>query len=280
MSDFTVREYRQTDIPALTALWHGVFGDSEALISAFFRLLPGMGTGAVAELHGKIVGAAYAITDLTLDGKIVGAAYTITDLSLDGAAAGYIYAVAVEKSARRRGIGEAVTQKARELAAQRGAKIICTLPAEAGLYPWYERIIGTYHRLHRTFTELTCEPICAVDPLSAGEYAARREKLLAGKPHIVCGHAAMEFEEELCRTYGGGLYSVKDGICAVLRDGDTAFMHEIIADNADINTLARSAGAALGCERVRFFTVSDTGEDYISSDIPLPADCEFTFSFE
>ncbi len=40
MTDMIVREYRPEDIPALSALWARVFGDSVALIGDFFRLLP------------------------------------------------------------------------------------------------------------------------------------------------------------------------------------------------------------------------------------------------
>ena len=264
MTDFSVREYRKPDIPALTALWHEVFGDSEEFVSGFLRLLPEMGTGAVAELEGTVVGAAYAITGLMLGGTPVG----------------YIYAVAVSENARHRGIGEAVTQMARKLAIERGAGIVCTLPAEAGLYAWYERIIGTQHRLRRHVTELICKPVCALYPLSAGEYMAKRENLLAGKPHLVPCNAAMEFEDVLCRTYGGGLFGGEHGICAVLRDGGTAYFHELIADGRDMAELAQSVGAHLGCETARFFTVSDAGEDYIASDVRLPKDCGFTFSFE
>ena len=262
MTDFCVREYRKPDIPALTALWHGVFGDSEEFVSEFLRLLPGMGAGAVAELEGELVGAAYAICGLTLDGVRIG----------------YIYAVAVDESARHHGIGEAVTQKARELAAERGAQIISTLPAEAGLYPWYEKIIGTQHRLHRSFTELVCAPGCAVRAIGAEDYAKRRERLLAEKPHLVPSPTAMEFEALLCRFYGGGLFETDDGLCAVLRDGDTAYFHELVSRDAP--ALAQSVGAHLGCRTARYFTVSEKGEDYIVADSPLPADCHFTFSFE
>ena len=72
MSDAVIREYRSGDIPEMSALWQAVFGDSEGLVNSFLRLLPGMGTAAVAEINGKIAGAAYAVTGMELvsaDGK-------------------------------------------------------------------------------------------------------------------------------------------------------------------------------------------------------------------
>ena len=62
MSDAVIREYRGGDIPEMSVLWQAVFGDSEGLVNSFLQLLPDMGTAAVAEVNGKIAGAAYAVT--------------------------------------------------------------------------------------------------------------------------------------------------------------------------------------------------------------------------
>ena len=43
MAEMLFREYRSSDIPALTSLWTNIFGDSESLVSAFFRILPETG---------------------------------------------------------------------------------------------------------------------------------------------------------------------------------------------------------------------------------------------
>ena len=49
MTEYAIREYASGDVPALTALWRRTFGDGERLLADFFRLLPDMGTGVVAE---------------------------------------------------------------------------------------------------------------------------------------------------------------------------------------------------------------------------------------
>ena len=138
MSDAVIREYRRGDIPEMSVLWQAVFGDSEGLVNSFLQLLPDMGTAAVAEVNGKIAGAAYAVTGMervSASGKVQ--------------TCGYIYAVAVAPEFRGSGIGRTLTERSAELARDRGAEIICTLPAEESLYAWYKAILGTECVLHR-----------------------------------------------------------------------------------------------------------------------------------
>ena len=138
MSDAVIREYRGGDIPEMSALWQAVFGDSEGLVNSFLQLLPDMGTAVVAEVNGKIAGAAYAVTGMELvsaSGKVQ--------------TCGYIYAVAVAPEFRGSGIGRALTERSAELARARGAEVICTLPAEESLYAWYKTILGTECALRR-----------------------------------------------------------------------------------------------------------------------------------
>ena len=145
MTDMIVREYRPEDIPALSALWARVFGDSVALIGDFFRLLPDMGTGLAAEADGEIAGAAYIITGMEL-----------ADCGNRPPVCGYIYAVAVEERFRGLGLGGRLTLAAAEKGRERGASIICTLPAESALYNWYEKLLGVQCALYPvSYTHLT-----------------------------------------------------------------------------------------------------------------------------
>lgn len=143
MTDMIVREYRPEDIPALSALWARVFGDSVALIGDFFRLLPDMGTGLAAEADGEIAGAAYIITGMEL-----------ADCGNRPPVCGYIYAVAVEERFRGLGLGGRLTLAAAEKGRERGASIICTLPAESALYNWYEKLLGVQCALYRAESRL------------------------------------------------------------------------------------------------------------------------------
>ena len=151
MSDAVIREYRGGDILEMSALWQAVFGDSEGLVNSFLQLLPDMGTAAVAEVNGKIAGAAYAVTGMELvsaSGKVQ--------------TCGYIYAVAVAPEFRGSGIGRALTERSAELARARGAEVICTLPAEESLYAWYKTILGTECALRRQ--RLEAESAAAAPP--------------------------------------------------------------------------------------------------------------------
>ena len=68
MTEPAIREVRPEDAPALTALWAQTFGDSEALIRCFFRLLPGMGGGVTAEaLVESAMGHVHLLNDCGFD---------------------------------------------------------------------------------------------------------------------------------------------------------------------------------------------------------------------
>ncbi len=210
MSDAVIREYRGGDIPEMSALWQAVFGDSEGLVNSFLQLLPDMGTAAVAEVNGKIAGAAYAVTGMELvsaSGKVQ--------------TCGYIYAVAVAPEFRGSGIGRTLTERSAELARDRGAEIICTLPAEKSLYAWYKTILGTECALHRR--RLEAESAAAAPPvqsLSSSEYGQRREALLSDRCRMRPSHTTLEFQRRFCEELVGGLYACGGGICAAyLEDG-------------------------------------------------------------
>ena len=120
-----IREIRTEDQPSLVELWHHVFGDPVSYVEEFFCILPEIGSGVAAFENGRLLGAAYIITagELCESGQI--------------RRCGYLYAVAVDPAARGRGLGGRLSQAAAALGRERGAALICTLPAEPGLYAWY-----------------------------------------------------------------------------------------------------------------------------------------------
>ena len=271
MTEALLREYRQADIPALTALWHWVFGDPEALISRFFQLLPEMGSGAVAELDGQAVGAAYIVDGLAL--------------LRPGAAPmplAYLYAVAVDERCRGLGFGQAVTKAAADLALARGDAFVCTLPADAGLYGFYEKLIGIRCALHREKIELISYPGPAVMPLSAEEYLRRREELLAGTCHLRLSPAAMAFEHANCGCYGGGLFAVGDGIAAAyLEDGRCVVKELLSPSDSDREALAAAIGATLQSQSVLLYSPAAEGSAYIAApEGRLPTDCVWNLAFD
>lgn len=271
MSNAVIREYRGGDVPEMSALWQAVFGDSEELVDSFLRLLPGMGTAAVAEVNGKIAGAAYAVTGMEL-------------VSAGGKAqtCGYIYAVAVAPEFRGSGIGRTLTERSAELARARGTEVICTLPAEESLYAWYKTILGTECALHRQRFETESADIVSVQSLSASEYSQCREALLKDRCHLRLAHTTMEFQRRFCGELGGGLYACGGGICSAYIEDGAAVIKELIApDGADTAVIAASIGAKLGTERAVYYLPAPDGEPYLAAEPgSIPPDCVWNITFD
>ncbi len=271
MCDAVIREYRRGDIPEMSALWQAVFGDSEALVNSFLELLPGMGTAAVAEVNGKIAGAAYAVTGMELAGAN-GKTQTC----------GYIYAVAVAPEFRGGGLGRALTERSAELARARGAEVICTLPAEESLYAWYKTILGTECALHRQRLEVESAAAAPVLSLITAEYGHRREALLKDRCHLRPAHTTLEFQCRFCEELGGGLYSCGGGICAAYLEDGAAVIKELIApDGTDAAAVAASIGAELGTARAVYYLPAPDGEPYLAA-IPgsIPPGCVWNITFD
>ena len=66
MAEAVIRRVRPEDAPALAALWHRVFEDPEELSRDFLAHLSALGGGVCAEEDGKLLGAAYAVTDYSI----------------------------------------------------------------------------------------------------------------------------------------------------------------------------------------------------------------------
>ncbi len=265
MNEAVLRRVRPADAADLAAIWHRVFGDPEALALDFLNELPALGGGVCAEEGGRLLGAAYAVTDFILDGH----------------RAAYIYAVAVLPEARGRGLGKALTKAAAALGRELGAEILCTLPANDGLYPWYQRLIGLRCALYRREERCESAPGAAATALTAEEYGLRREALLRGLPHVSVGRAALRYEKENCRCFGGGLYALGEGIAAAsVEEGETQIRELLCPEGADRLALAAALGASLGTERVRLLSSASEGAPYLAADRPLPPGCVFNLSLD
>jgi len=271
MSDLCIREYEKRDHAALTRLWAETFGDDEALISAFLRLLPEMGGCVAAEREGRIVGAAYLITGMEL-------ASPAGEKQL----LGYLYAVAVEPAARGRGVGAALSRAAFDWGRARGAQILCTQPAEPRLFDWYGEVLGVRCALRRrveTYSSAALEPCME---LSCTDYRFWRERMLQERPHIRLGDAALSFQQLLCRSYGGGFFAVGDGVAAATLENGRCVVRELLCpDEAGRRALAASLGAQLGAAETLLYTPDPDGEPYIAApDGALPPDCVWNLSFD
>ena len=265
-----IRHYRKEDIPAMRALWRRVFDERESYLDAFFTLLPDIGGAAVAaDDSGALLGAAYALTGYEL---LAGD---------EDPHVGYIYAVAVDESARGRGIGAALTKKAAEICREREAVIVTTLPAEEGLYAWYEACIGTEHVLRRESKTVPARKTVDIIKLTGTEYMLWRENMLRGRAHIHLSTPMMETQRAMCEAYDGGLYASTDGIFAAYRDGERLILPEVLCAQGVPDETAASAAAFLGCREAVFCTPSaQGGEAYVASDTALPPDTVWNLTLD
>lgn len=270
MADFILRETRAEDHAALSELWQRCFGDPPRLIENFFRFLPELGCGVTAMYQGRCVGAAYALTGLRL----------VTGQGAEKSC-GYIYAVAVEETCRGMGMGGALSAAAAEAARKAGAEIICTLPAEDGLYGWYEKLIGVKCALRRTARQVKACTGESCLPISAAEYGDIRETLLGGKAHICFPKAYLEFQRELCTQYGGGFYRLHGGIAAAYREGDGVLIRELVLPcGTDRDSAAGALAGALGAKWALCFEPDPDGRSFIAADSPLPPDCQWNLALD
>lgn len=257
MTELIIRQVRAEDAAELAALWHRVFGDPEELALAFLAELPALGGGVCAEEAGKLLGAAYAVTDFTLEGR----------------RAAYLYAIGVLPEARGRGLGKGLTREAAALGRALGADFVCTLPANAPLYPWYEELIGVRCALHRREEQIESRPGEKPLPLSPEAYGLRREELLRGRPHVTAGQAVLRYEKENCCCFGGDLYALGTALAAASVDEGETRIRELLAPaGEDLSALAAAMGAHLGTERVLLLSPSAQGQPYLAADRPLPAE--------
>ena len=265
-----IRKYAAADVPALCGLWLRNFDDTESFVRSFHAALPQIGGCMVAELEGKIIGAAYALMgqQLAESGK--------EPLKL-----GFLYGVSVDGKYRRHGVGAAVVSAAYALAKELGAETVAILPAREHLYDWYGSVLGMKHVLFRSTETVSADNSEPCAPISAGEYLGKREALLENRPHVLLTEASMDFAKALMTEYGGDLYAVSGGVAAAYIDGGLALVRELLLpEGGDARRAAAAVAYAMGTPQARLFLPSRQGDRYILSDRALPADCVWNLSFD
>ena len=228
MSDFHLRPSRTEDTPALKALWQTVFGDPPEVVDLYFRLVYVPGAAAVAERDGRVCGAFHL-----MEGAM---------LHREGGAAkcAYLYALAALPEVRGRGLGAQLTRYASELASARGARFSVLRPANARLDRWYRASCGAIPVFpRRAVAAQGCQPAegrCV--PVTPTEYAALRESLLAGTPHVSFPVSHLALQSEFSALSGGGLVRLEvDGAagCAVAeRSPEGLLLRELLLPRGDI----------------------------------------------
>ncbi|MFA6948644.1 MAG: GNAT family N-acetyltransferase [Eubacteriales bacterium] len=117
-SSLSPRRVKPSELGALIALWHDVFGDDEEFITEFYR---------------EIKPRAVAVFD---SGRAA-AMINICDISLGSARGGYIYAAAVASQYRGKGLFTPLMRFCERVCADDGLDFLFLIPAGEHLWPLY-----------------------------------------------------------------------------------------------------------------------------------------------
>ena len=262
MTELRVVPARDAPLDSLIRLWERAFGDSAEFVTEFLKLLPEIGIGYAAAFGEKTVGMAYCITGLTLKG------------AGDEIRCGYIYAVATDENFRRQGIAETLCRRCAEEARRSGCEIMLVSPANDRLFDYYGRIIGTDRVLKRQariyVPENNNTQMPKIKALSAKEYNALREKLLAGTPHIALSDRALYLEELICREYGGELCAVGQWPAAYYPERERVLIKELLCPDEFKAAAARAISARAKTRDALLYSASTLdGEKYLEADSGL-----------
>lgn len=231
MSEPVIRPWEPGDVPQLKALWRIAFGDSEEYIDSFFSHFLRKDACLVAEADGQAVSAMYI-----LPGE------SVFPHRKNVLSAGYVYALATLPEYRSRGIGSAVYRAASGTALL-SADAACVLPAEKGLYPFYETSGARPFSFLRE-ARISRDELAGTEPRMAARfpalrYAGMRERILSGLPHAVFPDSLFEFMEE----NGTEFFILEQGLAAAETEGGVCRILELLDTGDD------AAGAIAGVAR-------------------------------
>ena len=237
-----IHRARGWEIEAAESLWTDVFGDEAAFQENFYRL---------CAPEGPLV--------LIKDGELC-SMLALPELALvlaDGRRlrAGYIYALATRPDQRGQGCAAMLIETAAGLARSRGFDCLLTVPAQPSLFRFFS---GCHFRPGFYCEETTAVPAAApVVPVSPAEYAALRERLLAGTVHTAYTDCQLTFQQFLCPHPGSGLYRLelaRGPACAAVENWpDAPFVKELLCAPEDTGQGGAACSALCGRPvRVRF----------------------------
>ena len=227
------------ETPALRQIWRTVFGGSDDGI--FFSYYYEHSICITAGREDSPVSAGYFIPA----GNVSCGKLTVP--------CAMIYAVATMPEHRNRGYGSAVVRALISAARDAGFPAVVLCPSGDDLFGYYSantELREWFYTSEQRIAAPRQNAGCArLSRISAEEYRTLRNTLLAGKPHIGSDRRAVEYQDLLCREFGGGLYRADspDGVsCAVVErapDG-VIFVKELLTPSAGENGIISAVSAA------------------------------------
>lgn len=214
-----IRPSRVEELEQQKRLWKAAFGDDEAYIDLFYS------TCARPE----------DVLILSEDGQLCSmAALLPLEIALPGGGkltSSYVYALATDPHARKQGYGRALLQYAELYLREQGVDCITVVPAEAGLFKFFETVGFTecFSNRKMELLESMAPPLPAkssLEPVDAAAYGELRERLLSGTFHAKYSEKLMAFQEGASRLSGAGLYRIviedREGCAAVEYTSDSS----------------------------------------------------------
>ena len=252
MCGFHCRVIEDGDLDAVKALWKDVFRDTDEYVDSFFSTLYMPGTGIAAVSGDEIVSHFFSIPGLRL----------ITPAR--EYAVSYLAALATSPERRGGGAGAAVAHATVQLAFRQDSELACLMPANEGLYGWYERAIGSktlFCTREREFSPDSLPTVAGPAPRKIGsaEYGELRERLLAGTLHIRFAGRFLDWIAYEFRS--GGLFALGKDICAAVSLEKGFRINELLCPEGDfelaVAALSAHFGAGGGIVRSPAFWGSD-----------------------
>ncbi len=209
------RNAKKQDEARLKELWNRCFGDDEAYVELYFSQRDWIKETLVLEKNDVIV-SMLAIIPVDM---------MCQNIAYKGA---MIYAVATHPDFEKKGYGSYLIQSANELLNKKGVHITMLVPANEGLFQYYEKL--GYERQFVLFErEWSREELfqlqeidlydCALTVAEPWEYNQIRNQILSGCSYVSYREDEIVFQKKESQFYGADLMKImcKDTVgCAVI----------------------------------------------------------------
>lgn len=252
-----IRHPRPEEWGEAEELWSFAFGDGPALQARFYELCAPEGPLTLledGELRSMLV-----LPEVSL---------RLGD-SWEPVRAGYVYALATRLGHGGRGWASALLNCAAALAKGRRLDCLLTVPAQPGLFGFFEKngfVPGFY--LREEIVQPAPAPAPAV-PIGPAEYNDLREELLAFQTHVVYSWGQIAFQQELCGLCGrpgSGLYRLELAHgpgCAAVESLKQPLVKELLCARTDEARGAAVCAALCGAPaRVRVPAGAEDGRPF------------------
>jgi len=210
MSEIITRSPSDNEIPALKKLWNTVFGGTG--IESFFRHFFNADLCVIADGTDSPAAMGYLLPvgDFVWDSKSYRCAM--------------IYSVATLPAYRGRGMATAVTGRLINLARELAYPAVILCPSDDKLFEYYKShtTLREWFYVNELIVKKAPADACTelLTEITANMYHLLREELLKGIVHVKQDLHILEYQAELCKELGGGLFRVGDSIAVVERQVD------------------------------------------------------------